>query len=705
MDLVGRVTEDKFVARFIFLPVGLGLAVLYLRDRGLSLLLLFTFVCWSVAIVHPLGLGLVGVCVTGFGLVHLATNLRDKSSWMAFGGLAAAVLSIGLPPVAYLLASGSPLLSVLEATGPGTSTSLIDAWVNQYKLLVVLGDGSYIMHPSLLLSPAMLATYLIGVPFLAWHLKESLAARLLLGVLLFIPILIYIPPIATFIAGIIGPWMIHRLSWPMLLVAPLTLGWVAWEILSFLGSRLARSGYRAAPWVVSLLPLLMVVGLAVVAAPLEVEGVRAADRSDKIAQESGSCMDPTFPWMQDTITSPHLVLAPDLESGCVPAYAASAKVTGFRYSGGQTWDKLLKASAVTPYTTQEFQYYGVGYILLPVGSPLNAQLEHIPGVSRMDNPGHRYRVYRVDPGKIQLSPAIVGNEYLEDGDPDAALAQYKTALQSEDKDQWFLAYMGLGQLYAREAQFSEAAQNYEEALALDPNNPTLYPMLAEAYQLAGEQDAARETLEKGVTLFPRDVSLHTELAWILQFIDQKAAVEEYQTVVDMYPKVPEYHVQLGSALNQSNDYQAADEEFGRAISLDPSSAELRFKVGFANQQSGRQEEAARGYEETLKLAPDNQFYTFELGYVYFLLSLNNSRNDDEYFTRAEGELKRVMELEPTFSDQSRGKDLRSNAQLTLGDLYRSRGRLKEAAAAYEEALSLDPDLKEAERKLEEIRQK
>ena len=53
--------------------------------------------------------------------------------------------------------------------------------------------------------------------------------------------------------------------------------------------------------------------------------------------------------------------------------------------------------------------------MLPVDSPLNAQLEHLTGFTRMDNPGDKYRVYEVDQGTLKPTPGVVANAYFNDG--------------------------------------------------------------------------------------------------------------------------------------------------------------------------------------------------------------------------------------------------------------------------------------------------
>ncbi|HEX2729778.1 MAG TPA: DUF6077 domain-containing protein, partial [Rubrobacteraceae bacterium] len=54
-----RLAEDKYAARFLFLPLALVAAVLFLRSRRRRYLAAFGFLCWSVVTVHPVGIAVV----------------------------------------------------------------------------------------------------------------------------------------------------------------------------------------------------------------------------------------------------------------------------------------------------------------------------------------------------------------------------------------------------------------------------------------------------------------------------------------------------------------------------------------------------------------------------------------------------------------------------------------------------------------------
>ncbi|CAN5529972.1 hypothetical protein BH24ACT22_BH24ACT22_09010 [soil metagenome] len=604
-DFVARVTEDKYVTRFLFLPVALGVAVLYLRERKLRYLGVFGFLCWSVAIVHPIGLILLGISVAGLGFFHLVSNFRNRSSWKAVLGLGAAVSSIAVPPLLYLIVTGSPLLSRLSDSG--MTQSLIETWSSSNRLLVV-GDDSYMMHPSFLLNPAIIAAYALGVSFVIFRLRRSFAAQLLLGVLMFTPLLIYVPPISTPLAKIIGPWVLVRLSWPLSLASPIVIGWVIWEVLDYLGDRLEGTGINVFRYATPLLPVLLMVVLIAATSPTSIASVRSADESGEIPQDQASCSDPVFLWMQKGITEQATVLAPYAENSCIPAQSSNANVVTLR---GLSRNNRVEENMFRFYSTfavdgedQKFlRREEIDYVLLSSSSPLNAQVQHLPGFTALDSPGDRYRLYNVDRNALAETPAVTANTLMTNDEFDAAAGLYNTAQGGETNEQ-FLAYMGFGLWNSKQGLYADAATNYEQALEIDREQPALYPLLSTAYNSAGEPDLARLALENGVDRFPNSVELRTNLSALLMSQDPAAAVTVQREVVKMFPEVPEYRVKLGTYLALKGDDAAADRQFEYAIRKNPLSAQLHADAGSANQTADRKEAAIRHYERALQLSPD-----------------------------------------------------------------------------------------------------
>ena len=418
-EFITRAVEDKFAARFLFLPVSLCLAAAFLEGRRLRYLLFFGFVCWSVVAVHPVGLPMIGLSVTGFGLVHLAVNWRDPAVWRTVVALGAALLSVLALPLLFVVTTGEPLSTVLKgadinAHDPEVLANAVFVRPG-WRRILVLGGGYYIMHPALLLNPVVALAYLVGMPLLFLRVRSSLAARLLLGVLLLVTVVCFFPPLTTFVGdNVVLPGQIWRLAWPIPLAAVLTVGWMAWEGTLYVGKLLVKRGVR--PGLAPFLPLALVCALAVAVAPVAGIAMNKVLATRSVPQAVTYPLDPTFRWMRDNIKEPAVVLAPDLENTIIPAYSAEANVASLRGnlildilpaleervpgeierpSGAVDVNRFFSGPSISE-AADILRRYEADYLLVRANTPIDEQLLAIPGFTRLDVPGERYGLYRVD---------------------------------------------------------------------------------------------------------------------------------------------------------------------------------------------------------------------------------------------------------------------------------------------------------------------
>jgi hypothetical protein len=419
-EFLGRGIQDKGVARFLFLPVALCFAAGWLEERRLRYLLAFAFLCWAVVGVHPAGLAIIGLSVAGFGLLHVLANPRRPAAWAGATVLGAALLSILVVPASYVLLTGRALSSALYSADIGVTDPVVlanqvfvrEEWMN----IFVLGDGSYIMHPSLALEPAIAAAYLLGVPFLLWQMR-GIPAQLLLGMLIAATVASYVPPVATFLGNeVVGPGQLHRLSWPIPLAAFLTLGWMLWAAVRWVAGKFGLSA-RTTP----IVALGLVLALAAATAPRAVPEIAGIYHyKEDLTGGPGARLDPAFRWMERNITEPSVVLAPDSENIVVPAYAAEATVVSFR--GAPVLDNLEELERVSgeeievPQGARDVRaFYGgtspeeqrgilrrhsVDYVLVPAGSALARDLERTLGLARLEVASERYALFAVDRAEL-----------------------------------------------------------------------------------------------------------------------------------------------------------------------------------------------------------------------------------------------------------------------------------------------------------------
>jgi hypothetical protein len=276
------------------------------------------------------------------------------------------------------------------------------------------------MHPSLLMDPIIATAFLIGLPFLLWRLRSSLAARLLLGTLFVTMVVVYVPPITTFLGdNVVLPGQIWRLAWPIQLAAVLTLGWLLWTAIEYASGWLQR--FLPAHLLAGALPVLLVAALAVAAAPLARQGMESIQKYKEASREAGYYpSDPIYPWFRDEIRSPVVVLAPDLQSARIPAYSDETNVVSRRGSL-VLWvlpelKERISGEIEVPQGSLDVKHFfsdstleerleilrrnEVDYVMLPEDSPLVDSLERQPGFTTVDTPSERYVLLAVDRGKL-----------------------------------------------------------------------------------------------------------------------------------------------------------------------------------------------------------------------------------------------------------------------------------------------------------------
>jgi hypothetical protein len=404
--------------------VALALAVTFLKSRKPWYLAVFALVCWAVMAVHPVGLAIIGLSMAGFGLLYLMVNWQGREAWIKMLSLGLVLLSAVLVPAIFVfLVTGESLTAVLSdadinSGDPDVLANMVFVRPER-KRIFELGEGSYIMHPSLLMDPVILGSFLLGLPFLLRRLKRSLAAQLLVGMLLLVTVVCYVPQVATFVGDhVVVPGQLWRLAWPIPLAALLIAGWMAWETTRRAEAGLNRLGIT--PRVTRFLPPLLIGALMWVSAPASVAGAQDIHRSEEVAQSLRSCFDPVFRWIGANIKEPSVVLAPDAENTCIPAYSASANVVSLR--GGTVLgvlpalERRVPGRIEVPRGTLDVRNFFSGstleekaeilrrrevdYVMLRANSSRREQLERLPGTTAIETPGERYGLHAVDHQKL-----------------------------------------------------------------------------------------------------------------------------------------------------------------------------------------------------------------------------------------------------------------------------------------------------------------
>jgi hypothetical protein len=225
----------------------------------------------------------------------------------------------------------------------------------------------------------------------------------------------YMPPIATFFGNnIVVPGQLWRLAWPLPLAAVLTAGWVGWEAALWVQKGLNR--LRIPPQLTAFLPLAVLSVMMVVATPASMAAVKKVHDAGGPPYGVPTCFAPVFPWIRDNIKEPSVVLAPDTQNDCIPAYSAKANVVSVRGSQVLAHLQALERRAgrkikvpkraldeqrffhgATPQEKERIlRHYKVDYVMAYAGSPTEKQLRHLPGLAAVEVPDDYFDLYRIE---------------------------------------------------------------------------------------------------------------------------------------------------------------------------------------------------------------------------------------------------------------------------------------------------------------------
>jgi uncharacterized membrane protein YqjE len=425
-EFTQRLIEDKLAAKFLFLPMALAFATAFLKGGGRVYFWCFSFVCLAVMVVHPIGLAIIGISMAGFGILYLSFNFRSREAWGRVSAMGLAGFAVvAIPAAGVFLATGEPLTDVLadsdiNSGDPDVLRNMIFVQPQRGRIFE-FSDGSYMMNPSLILDPVIAAAFLLGIPFLLWRLRRSMAAQLLLGTMLITTILVYVPPVSTFLGdNVVLPGQIWRLAWPIPLAALLTLGWLAWEATTLAGTWLGK--LRPARPLARVLPFLVVISLAVLAAPQAGEGLEAIRDYKEEARLAGVAPpDPIFTWLRDEMTAPVVVLAPDVPGARIPAFSSEANVVSRR--GGlvlgvlpELERRVSREIDVPQGSLDVAEFFGgttlgrgvgilrrndVDFVMVESGSGLDDSMDELPGFESVREPSEKYDVYEVNLRRLE----------------------------------------------------------------------------------------------------------------------------------------------------------------------------------------------------------------------------------------------------------------------------------------------------------------
>ncbi len=237
----------------------------------------------------------------------------------------------------------------------------------------------------------------------------------------------------------------------------------------------------------------------------------------------------------------------------------------------------------------------------------------------------------------------------------------------------------LGDALYEQGDFAGAAQAFEEAAAMDPDDVWSRVYLGWTYFSQGKLNDATRAFVEALSIDPGLVEAHLGYGFLLSSLeDYEKAVEHLEFVVQKTSDpilLSQAYFVLGGAYFALEDVEKAIQYAQQGITLDPANAYLHLNLAWYYLIEDDLEDALASYEQALRLDSTVVEAILGLGMVYYV---------QEDYERAIDEFQRAIGM-------AQEKAVLASAHLSLGRCHSALGDIPEALAQYGQALALEPD--------------
>ncbi|HLB73366.1 MAG TPA: tetratricopeptide repeat protein, partial [Sedimentisphaerales bacterium] len=287
---------------------------------------------------------------------------------------------------------------------------------------------------------------------------------------------------------------------------------------------------------------------------------------------------------------------------------------------------------------------------------------------------------------LQLPALRLGAIYFKDRRVEKAIEQYEL-LKTEYPDD-ITALVTLGQLYIAAARYADAAEVFNTAILIHPDNfetsdqPEVDMLISE-----GQMQEALELIEDIVQTQPHRADLLARRADLLAMLGATTeAVSQYEEALRLCPDFLEATIKLGTLLLQLGNDQAAAQQFNKAIEINDSIVEAYIGLATAYKLAGDNADALQTLSLAGAIQPNSSLLFAELANIHFRAA-QQGENPYEALDEREDLMHRVITAHNVrISHHPQNPD----SHYRLAVLLMSLGRFDQAVKSLEAALQINP---------------
>lgn len=168
-------------------------------------------------------------------------------------------------------------------------------------------------------------------------------------------------------------------------------------------------------------------------------------------------------------------------------------------------------------------------------------------------------------------------------------------------------FLDIGLQNSANAEYSEAVDEFKQAIKLKPNYAEAHYHLGNAYFGLRRYDEALESYRKAVQIKPDYADAHYSLGILASMLSEyDLAITSFKEVTSLDPKNSKAFFSLGNVYSEMENYEDAVIAYRTAVKIDPKNAGARYSLGVAYLQLRNDNLAAarKEYNALLKLDKD-----------------------------------------------------------------------------------------------------